>query len=333
MNEFEKKELHINPIYQDIGTELNLGLLSSNEVIQSLWGGYGELLRLEFENTSIIIKHIKLPKVVEHPYGWNTKLSHERKIHSYKVEVNWYQEFSQVLDERCRIPEGLKCFQTKDEWLIVMEDLAKVGFDSIVNQANENHLYSSLKWLANFHARYINIKNNNIWEVGTYWHLDTRPDELEVLQDKKLKDFASCIDEELKQTKYPTIVHGDAKLANFCFNKQGTSCASVDFQYVGHGCAMKDVAYFISSAVKPEDCLQQEQWLLDTYFTELKVALTHYHPNLDSEDVEREWRPMFCVAWADLQRFLKGWKPNHFKINPYTEALTRKALVYLESKR
>jgi len=302
-------------------------------VIQTLWGGYGELVRLGFQDKSIIIKHVKLPKTNEHPYGWNSNLSHQRKIRSYEVEVNWYESFSKTIDKRCPIPQGLKCFKTKDEWLIVMEDLATVGFGSVVKEANNNHLRSCLYWLANFHARYIHNQSSKIWQVGTYWHLDTRPDELEKLEDVKLKSFARRIDAELNDAKYKTIVHGDAKLANFCFNEEGTICAAVDFQYVGHGCAMKDVALFMSSAVKSEDCAKLEEWLLDTYFKALKEALVYYQPKLDSADVECEWRPLFCVAWADFQRFVKGWKPNHYKINPYTEELSSRALTYLQSKK
>ncbi len=324
--------MNINPLYQNIGTELNLGLLTSVEVIQSLWGGYGELVRLRFEDNSIIVKHVKLPKTVDHPYGWNSELSHKRKIHSYEVEVNWYQEFSREEDVRCRIPKGLKCFQSEEEWLIVMEDLSRAGYENTTSQANKNHLTSVLHWLANFHARYINTKNEYIWQEGTYWHLNTRPDELEVLEDKKLKEFAKLIDTELKNCKYSTIVHGDAKLANFCFNSDGTKCAAVDFQYVGHGCAMKDVALFMSSAVKPEDCSKMQEWFLDTYFKALRSALEYYHPKINSIDVELQLRPMFKIAVADFQRFIKGWKPNHFKINSYTDELTFKALTYLESR-
>ncbi len=325
--------MKINHLYQNIGVELHLGLLSNIEVIQSLWGGYGELVRLRFEEKSIIIKHVKLPKKTEHLYGWNSELSHKRKINSYKIEVNWYKEFSKIEDEYCRIPKGLKCFQSEDEWLIIMEDLANVGYTSTVSEASKNHLTSVLYWLANFHARYINTKNEQIWKEGTYWHLNTRPDELEVLEDKKLKEFAKLIDSELKNCKYSTVVHGDAKLANFCFNDNGTKCAAVDFQYVGHGCAMKDIALFMSSAVKPEDCNKMQEWFLDTYFKALKIALKHYQPNLDSLDVESNLRPMFKIAVADFQRFLKGWKPNHFKINTYTKELTAKALSYLESRK
>lgn len=178
----------------------------------------------------------------------------------------------------------------------------------------------------------MNVKTDIIWEIGTYWHLDTRPDEFKLLEDKELKSFAKPIDIILNTTKFQTIVHGDAKLANFCFNSDGTSCAAVDFQYVGHGCGMKDISYFMSSTIEPELSEKMEEWILDTYFDALEVALKNYQPDIDILDVEEEWRPLFCVAWADFQRFLKGWSPNHFKINEYSEELTSKALAYLKSK-
>ena len=94
---------------------------------------------------------------------------------------------------------------------------------------------------------------------------------------------------------------------------------------------MKDVALFMSSAVGPSQCAEMEAWVLDTYFNALAKALEHYQPELDVSVVEQEWRPLFAVAWADFQRFVKGWSPEHWKINSYTEALTLRALDYLDS--
>ncbi len=321
----------INPLYQSIGDELELGSLERIDVIQSLWSGYGELVRLTFPSHSIIVKHVQLPKPSEHPRGWNTDRSHQRKLHSYQVEVSWYQNFSQRVDEHCRIPKGLKCFQNENEWLIVMEDLAQAGYPNVVKDASKGHLKACLTWLANFHARYIGVCDETLWQTGTYWHLATRPDELSVLKDERLKKNAELIDRTLRQVRFQTLVHGDAKLANFCFDDEGSAAAAVDFQYVGHGCAMKDVALFMSSAVGPSQCAEMEAWVLDTYFNALAKALKHYQPELDASVVEQEWRPLFAVAWADFQRFVKGWSPEHWKINPYTEALTLRALDYLDS--
>lgn len=322
----------IYPLYQDIGDDLKLGKLTHVDIIQKLWGGYGELVRLTFSHKSIIVKHVKLPKPSHHPHGWNTDIAHQRKLHSYQVEVNWYKEFSTPMDDRCRIPQGLKCFQTENEWLIVMEDLVQAGYISTTYDANRNHMRACLHWLANFHARYMHTKSKLLWKVGTYWHLETRPDEFNVLKESELKNFAQRIDDTLRNAKYKTIVHGDAKLANFCFTDDGNHCAAVDFQYVGHGCGMKDIAYFMSSAVEPEACEELEEWILDTYFTALKEALQHYQSKINGTEVEQEWRSLFAVAWADFQRFLKGWAPDHFKINLYSKSLTASAIEYLKLK-
>ena len=326
------RRLRIDPLYQDIGRELGLGTVDTVECIQTLWGGYGELVRVAFAERSVIIKHVTLPKPASHPRGWNSDRSHQRKLRSYAVEVHWYDRFSTPVDDRCRTPRGLKSFQAPDEWLIVMEDLATAGYTDTAALADSAHLETVIVWLANFHARHMGMKSEKLWENGTYWHLRTRPDELEALDDLRLKEHAELIDAALNQTRYATFVHGDAKLANFCFFPGGRSAAAVDFQYVGHGCGMKDLAYFMGSALAPETYGSLEPWVLDTYFSELEEALGHYRPSIDSGAVEAEWRPLFVVAWADFQRFIKGWSPGHGKINVYAEALTKRALDQLSSR-
>ena len=87
----------------------------------------------------------------------------------------------------------------------------------------------------------------------------------------------------------------------------------------------------MSSAVRPQDCAELESQMLETYFRYLEEALAYYQPQLSLDDVEAAWRPMFYVAWADFQRFVKGWSPEHWKINPYTEQLTQTVIEQLES--
>ncbi|MEZ9050748.1 phosphotransferase [Vibrio sp. 10N.247.311.64] len=349
-------ELYQNELYQKIATSLGCHEGFDVQVIQRLWGGYGELVRLVFsqessaELKSVIVKHVALPDKAEHPKGWNTKLSHQRKVHSYQVETAWYQSFTQQWDERCPVPVGLQCELEENEWLIVMQDLADIGFPLIsqfdvlaasdyqassYTREEQKQRNACLKWLANFHAKHININQeqlSSLWQVGTYWHLDTRPDELNALADLPLKNQAKHIDRLLKECPYQTLVHGDAKLANFCFDSKSERAAAVDFQYVGHGCAMKDVALFMSSAIRPQDCAELESEVLGAYFQHLKEALAHYQPQLSFDEVEAAWRPMFYVAWSDFQRFVKGWSPEHWKINPYTEQLTLRVLTQLDEQ-
>lgn len=291
------------------------------EIIQELWSGYGKIKRLYLKNASspsIIVKHIQLNDKSTHPRGWNSDIGHQRKIKSYQVEGHFYKEFSR--HSLARLPRCLAIDHFEDQALLVLEDLDVAGFPIRKSRLSWQEIESCLNWLAKFHASYLGKSFKGLWEVGTYWHLATRPAELEALQDLNLKKAASAIDEKLNSCRFKTLVHGDAKLANFCFSKDG-EVAGVDFQYVGGGCGMKDVAYFIGSCLNEDDCEKLEDQILDTYFHLLQKALGY-----DIQDLEIEWRPMYRVAWADFHRFLKGWSPGHWKINSYSERVTTEVI-------
>ncbi|MEM7395968.1 MAG: oxidoreductase family protein, partial [Verrucomicrobiota bacterium] len=134
-------------------------------------------------------------------------------------------------------------------------------------------------------------------------------------------------DLRLKNGRYRTFVHGDAKLANFCFSPDGRAVAAVDFQYIGGGCGMKDLAYFVGSCLDEGDCERRETELLDRYFQTLKTALQER--DVDAEAIEAEWRPLYPVAWTDFHRFLKGWSPGHWKLHRYSERLAREVVEQL----
>lgn len=192
---------------------------------------------------------------------------------------------------------------------------------------NDREIKACLSWLAHFHALFLSVVPEGLWPVGTYWHLETRPDELEAMDDAKLKAAAADIDRILNNCCFKTIVHGDAKLANFCFSQSGQDVAAVDFQYVGGGCGMKDVVYFLGSCMEEKECEKKVPGLLDFYFTELKLAVK---TDLDFAALEKEWREMFAFAWTDFHRFLLGWMPGHWKINRYSKRLTKEVLDKLK---
>jgi aminoglycoside phosphotransferase (APT) family kinase protein len=296
------------------------------EVIQELWSGYGTIRRYQLtgaERERVVVKHVHIADQADHPRGWNTDRSHLRKLHSYKVETAWYAEWSARCDVSCAVPHCLALESRGDETLMVLEDLDESGFPERRESVGETEILACLRWLANFHATFMGCQPEGLWEQGTYWHLDTRPDELEALTDLSLKHAAAEIDRRLREARYQTLVHGDAKLANFCFSTTGEQVAAVDFQYVGGGCGMKDVAYFIGSCLMEEDCERLELRLLDSYFTALKEALASLQPSVDAFDVEEEWRKLFPLAWTDFHRFLKGWSPGHWKLNAYSERMAR----------
>lgn len=300
------------------------------EVIQRLWSGYGQIVRYRLtgcDHGSVIVKHVQLSN--RHGSA-NNDLSHRRKLHSYRVETTWYGNWSKRCDAACRVPACLASTTFGDEIVIVLEDLDAAGFPQRRTKLKDHELHACLHWLANFHATFIGEQPKGLWPTGTYWHLATRPDELQVLTDLPLKNAAAAIDRKLRASPYQTLVHGDAKLANFCFSRDGRRVAAVDFQYVGGGCGIKDVAYFIDSCFAEDECERRESRLLDVYFQALKQALHDKNKPVDAAAVEQDWRALYPVAWTDFHRFLKGWSPGHWRRDGYSERLARQVIAQLQ---
>ena len=302
-------------------------------VIQELWSGYGQILRLRLDGDSeVVVKHIRMAATANHPRGWNSDLSHQRKLKSYQVETAWYRHWSERCGPKTRIPELLGFDQRNGEILLILEDLDGSGFPSRLtpNTTSDAAIKACIDWLANFHASFMGEEPTHLWKTGTYWHLATRSEELASLGDIELKKAAPTLDQILTNTAHQTLVHGDAKLANFCFSKSGKDVAAVDFQYVGGGCGMKDLAYFIGSCLDESSCEKREHEFLDQYFATLCRNISMNRPDLDPKAIETEWRELYPVAWTDFHRFLKGWSPDHWKINSYSERLTREVVASLQ---
>jgi hypothetical protein len=311
----------------------NANRITNRIEVQSLWSGYGGIERVVLEGAdypSVVVKHVQ-PGRGSHPRGWNTDLSHQRKLKSYQVETNWYDsQKNNAGDNLARIPVCFGIQREGDEVFLILEDLDASGFAGRRSLVNQSEWKSCVRWLAAFHTQYLGVAPKGLWENGTYWHLETRPDELERLNDHSLKKAASAIDAKLKANKFQTLVHGDAKLANFCFSSNGSEVAAVDFQYVGGGCGVKDLAYFVGSCFRDEDAEKIEVEVLDYYFNQLGECLEKIESRFLKEEIEGDWRPLYPVAWADFHRFMKGWSPGHWKLSDYSERVTRKVIESLE---
>ena len=257
------------------------------ERIQTLWGGYGEVFRVELEGTAVptaIVKHVAPPA---RAFG---TVSDTRKRRSYEVEQAFYRRFAPRCDDTCRVA---RAHGIRDGWL-VLEDLDAAGFLERHDPARGVELEACLRWLAAFHARFLGESADDLWPEGTYWHLATRLDELAAIRDPEIRATARDHDAALSRARYQTILHGDAKEANFCFTPDGRAVAAVDFQYTGRGCAMKDVAYLLHGHADTH---------LDTYFRALRPLLGD-----ERDAVEAEWRALYRTAQLDLRRFLAGWR-------------------------
>ena len=285
-----------------------MGAASTTTVarVQSLWEGYGEVLRVGLTGAgaaSVILKEVRPPS--------GRGRSHARKLRSYEVERAFYEAFAARCDASCRVP---RCFATQGASptgtvRLLLEDLDAAGFDRRRDHVDASGLDSCLRWLAGFHARFLGARPEGLWARGTYWHLATRPDELEALP-RELEAAARTIDARLEGAAHRTLVHGDAKLANFCFAADAR-VAAVDFQYVGGGVGVQDLVYLLFGAAgwRPTSRTgAADDAAIDAYFAHLRAALTR--EGVDPAPIEAEWRALVPYARADFLRFYAGWAPS-----------------------
>jgi hypothetical protein len=309
------------------------------ERVQELWSGYGEIRRatlLGSSTTPVIVKSVVPPSSATHD-GPEAR-SHRRKLRSYEVERAFYRSYAERCGPVARVPGALHVGGGGDRTLLVLEDLDASGFGLRRHRVSAGELAGCLRWLAHFHARFLGVRPDSLWKVGTYWHLATRPDELHALRDGAMRRAAPVLDERLNGARFRTLVHGDAKVQNFCFAEQGDAVAAVDFQYVGGGVGVKDVAYCLTSCLTPRELERDTPGHLSAYFRELRAAIAAHRNDegpkaprdaLDVGAVEAEWRELYPLACADFYRFLLGWAGDAEAREPYLESVTRRVVAAL----
>lgn len=376
----------VNQQYIDWLSQVCNARILNTQLIQPLWSGYGACFRatLDYSSdgtvndsknngsvraepsqqsqessralhkvnhhkrvTQVVVKCATPPNTLSHPKGWNGDASHDRKCQSFKVENFFYSDVQLQTDASCRTAKYISHSQQGESSLLVMEDLTHCGYTRTASSLTVTQCKTVLKWLAHFHARFLNVKkefdsrNTTLWPEGTYWHLATREDEFQAMPEGLLKQNAVTIAKTLASAHYQTLVHGDAKVANFCFTEDFSDCAAVDFQYVGYGVGIKDVAYFLGSALPTEIHIAHRDALLNTYFVALEGALqarlSHhdapsYFTSSDIQYVIAEWKMLYPFACADFYRFLSGWSPKHWKIDAELQYQTNIALAALKQK-
>lgn len=266
--------------------------------IQSLWGGCGDLLRVSLRGgtaESVVLKSIRLPSPSPHE-----RVSHERKRRSYLVEAAFYRQWARRCPPEARVPAGLGERFDDERGMLLLEDLDGAGYPERRPARRGRELDACLDWLAAFHATFLGAAPEGLWPVGTYWQLETRREELERMADRALAGAADELHRALRGARFQTLVHGDAKPANFCFTPGGDTAAAVDFQYVGGGPGVRDVAYLLHGA--PADLVAHG---LDRYLAGFTARLSN---EVDAAAAAEECRALFPVATRDFERFLSGWR-------------------------
>jgi hypothetical protein len=316
-------------------------IVQREERIQSLWSDYGELARYSLTGNEcisfVVAKHCLLPVAVNHPRGWHSDHAHLRKVRSYEVEQHWYRHWASRCHPSARVAQCYGDFhdESTGQRLTLLEDLDAAGYEDRYNAHNSEYLLSCINWLAAFHVGFIHQTPHvdwpqHLWKKGTYWHLETRHEEWSAMADGDLKSSAAALANCLDQARFKTLVHGDAKVANFCFSPLDNQVAAVDFQYVGGGVGVQDLAYLLGSALSEFELAENIDYLLEYYFSELgRELMAQGESQAFAQEVIEEWQNLFPIAWADFHRFIMGWSPTHPKNTPFSQQLTEQALSQL----
>jgi Ecdysteroid kinase-like family len=272
-----------------------------------LWAGMGFIYKISIDDSEVlVVKHVAPPSSGEQSFG------DQRKSHSYQVEANFYEhvapEVSSIVE--MPIPFFVERGPGNKEITVCMSML----HGSWIETSSAPDVHGTLRWLAHFHASYWGddaiselLKKANLQKTGSYWHLDTRPEEHEGMSNRglqgRLKRAARAIDECLKRDPMQCLIHGDPKEANVMRleNGSGSRIAMYDFQYCGKGTPTRDLAYFLCSSCPAA----QESELVNYYYEQLTNELLR-QGNKTPPDLQH-FQKSLELAFCDFDRFLCGW--------------------------
>jgi hypothetical protein len=290
-------------------------------VLCSLWAGYGQIVSIKALDSSkqerrFIVKEFSCPPGMNAAHRGEE--DHSRKVHSYSVESSFYQNVSKrMIDAGVLVPELQHVYRDEEGSNIVMvlSDLSLHGEYNVRkgNQLDLKEGKALLSWLARFHAvnwekSGADVHLNGLWDEGSFWQLGTRQAELEDIEIEWIemgltREVAVQVHEAIKNSKSRTIIHGDAKASNFFFFKEDSRIAGFDFQYVGFGDPMRDVAYLLCCSIKQNLVDKHQDDLLWHYHSELSACLMDAgHDAYDMEQMKESFE--LCVV--DLARFMSG---------------------------
>jgi aminoglycoside/choline kinase family phosphotransferase len=210
--------------------------------------------------------------------------------HLYEREVSFYQHLASSIatrTPRCYVAER----DDTDNFLLLLEDLSP---SAVIDQFAGVSLASAragLSALAGLHGpTHARTELHDApWLRGVSTEL--RPlyeSVLPILFDQFLERYDARLDEELRTmvlalkdrlalfseyvTPFPCVTHGDFRTDNLLIDACGgaVALAVVDWQTVGVGSPLLDVAYFLTTSLSPEDCAGHEFELLDYYLTKMR---------------------------------------------------------------
>ena len=193
------------------------------------------------------------------------------------------------------------------DYLIFIEDLEGGRFVKQVDGLAFEDAIEAMAALARMHAHYwqsADIKNKPWLYDFSQW-AQIYPASIESGWPLFERDFGYLISDHLKPVFPPgnaaaaqlfnylstdrpvTLIHGDARMENLCFDPVSGKARYYDWQLVSSGPAAYDVMYFIASGLEPEEILARGDELIQHYHKALLASgVTDYGLTDLKQDME-----------------------------------------------
>lgn len=236
---------------------------------------------------------------------------------AYAREVLFYKYQAPLTT--MRLPEIYHSAVNEDgsEFIILMQDMspAEPGDQIIGETAARAEL--AVDEAAKLHAPFWGSKNLVGEHISRPSHVDNAEFGGALIADawpKFLERFSSGLNDEAKAfgdkfcnsyakwitrfTGERTLIHSDFRSENILFvdDPKNPSATTVDWQSIGEGCALTDVAYFLGGSLPIETRRQYEKALVERY----RHALSSQGIQLSAEDCWEQYREFAMGAFMTV---------------------------------
>ncbi|KAL1412988.1 phosphatidylinositol N-acetylglucosaminyltransferase gpi19 [Vanrija albida] len=309
--------------------------------LQTLWAGYGSISSFTAVDGSGG-KHPLILKLVAPPDGSSSDEGHRRKMLSYAVEQHFYAAVVPALNLPPEVGVARVLATSADGAVAtVLEDLRQrypVAGEHR-GELSERQVDAALLWLARFHsasrgygrgklAAFVRPplveteEKKEVWLNGGYTYLATRMSEFASLQrgrgewrvlaevDGAGNSPASlaALFLEPRGRAFESLIHGDVKSENLFASAAGDRVAFFDFQYVGLGLGVCDLAKLFTCSVPlgllVEDKRREKRRGMGKGEEALLRKYLEYNGSAyDWDEFTRHWE----TALVDWCRFQASW--------------------------
>lgn len=244
-----------------------------------------------------------------------TNLETGRHLLAYEREALFYRHAA----DQCPAepPEHYFSIESDNpgDYLIFIEDLEGGRFVKQVDGLNFEDACSAIAALARMHTDYwesAKIKNVTWLYDFSQW-AQIYPATIESGWPLFLRDFGYLIPDHLKplfpianalagklfthlSSQQPvTLIHGDARMENLCFDPVTGHARYYDWQLVSSGPAAYDVMYFIASSLEPDMILSRGEELIQYYH---QILVANGVENYDLTDLKRDTELSVCLLFG-----------------------------------